>query len=56
MRMTIETTKRSSEPTTSTSTRRVNVVSVWTSFVRRETSTPARVSSKNGIESACSFS
>jgi hypothetical protein len=52
----METTNRSTEPTTSTSTSRVNVVSVCTSFVNRETSTPARVCSKNGIESCCSFS
>ena len=55
-RITTVTPKSSTEPTTSTSTCRVNVVSVCTSAVRRDTSTPARVSSKNGIESSCSLS
>ena len=55
-RITIETTNSRTEPTTSTSTRLVNVVSVWTSAVRRDTSTPERVCSKNGIDSAWSFS
>jgi len=56
IRITSVTTKSSIEPTTSTSTVRVNVDSVWTSDVRRATRTPARVSSKNGIDSSCSLS
>jgi hypothetical protein len=44
------TRKSKSEPTTSTSTCRVNVVRVWTSAVSRATSTPARSLSKNGID------
>ena len=38
----MDTTNRSTEPTTSTSTSLVNVVSVWTSAVRRDTSSPER--------------
>ena len=44
-------------PTTSISTCRVKVVSVWTSEVSRAISTPARSLSKKGMESRwrCSY-